>query len=174
MTEDSVEHDDDRTGQTSRLLAALGRLIRTSRAASQHQQAEYGLSGTPLGILKALADGDARPGDLALALQISPSVVSRAVVPLEQGGLVERRTDPSDARASRLGLTDPGRRRLAEARQTFVDRFAPLLDDWDPAEGSAVTRLMSRLEETIGTGVDLRAAAAREHRASARRLSTAS
>src|SRR5919112_77435 len=102
---------EQRSVEVTQLLDALSRLIRTSRAAGHRQQSEFGLSGTPLGILKALATGDARLGDLALRLQIAPSVVSRAVVPLEQSGLVERRTDPDDARATRLGLTEAGRGR---------------------------------------------------------------
>src|SRR5205823_3809530 len=102
---------DERREVTAELLDSLGRLIRTSKALRHHQNAEFGLTGTPFGILKTLAEGDARPGDLALHLQVAPSVVSRAVVPLEQSRLVERRTDPADARAWRLGLTDAGRRR---------------------------------------------------------------
>src|SRR3954454_842913 len=122
---------DQRGQDTSQLLDALSHLIRTARAASHREPAEYGLSGTPLGILKTLASGDARPGDLAARLQIAPSVVSRAVVPLERAGLVERRTDPVDGRAARLGLTAAGRRRLDEARQEVAERLTPLLEGWE-------------------------------------------
>jgi DNA-binding MarR family transcriptional regulator len=149
MDDQHGTEQDGRKLETVQLLDSLSRLIRTSRAASHRQQAEYGLSGTPLGILKALATGDARPGDLATRLQIAPSVVSRAVVPLEQAGLVERRTDPADARAARLGLTAAGRRRLEEAREDFAVRFTPLLDDWDRADVAELARLMDRLEATL-------------------------
>src|SRR3954465_7497821 len=114
---------DQRGQDTSQLLDALSHLIRTARAASHREPAEYGLSGTPLGILKTLARGDARPGDLAVRLQIAPSVVSRAVVPLQHAGLVERRTDPVDARAARLGLTAL---RSAAARGGTAGRRRPL------------------------------------------------
>jgi len=76
-------------------------------------------------------------------------VVSRAVVPLEQGGLLERRADPDDARATRLGLTPVGRQRLAEAREDFADRFTPLLDDWDGSDLVTLTALMARLEAAL-------------------------
>jgi DNA-binding MarR family transcriptional regulator len=146
------DEEHDRGGPAvTQLLDALSRLIRTSRAAGHRQQAEFGLSGTPLGILKSLAVGDARAGDLAVGLQIAPSVISRALVPLEQGGLVERRTDPDDARASRLGLTTAGEQRLEAARRDLADRFTPLLADWDPAEIATLTGLMGRLEETLST-----------------------
>src|SRR3954452_4284613 len=136
---------DQRGQDTSQLLDALSHLIRTARAASHREPAEYGLSGTPLGILKTLASGDARPGDLAARLQIAPSVVSRAVVPLERAGLVARRTDPVAGRAARLGLPAAGRQRLEEARQDVADRFTPLLDDWDPADVRTLTPLLTRL-----------------------------
>jgi DNA-binding MarR family transcriptional regulator len=174
MTERQDGNHEQRSLEVSQLLDALSGLIRTSRAAGQRQQAEFGLSGTPLGILKALATGDARPGDLAVRLQIAPSVISRAVAPLEQAALVERRTDPDDARASRLGLTPAGHRRLDEARQDFADRFAPLLDDWDPADISTLARLMGELEETICTGLDMRGHGGHEHRTSPRALPAAS
>jgi DNA-binding MarR family transcriptional regulator len=162
-----------RSLEITQLLDALSRLIRTSRAAGQRHQAEFGLSGTPLGILKALATSDARPGDLAVRLQIAPSVISRAVVPLEQSGLVERRSDPGDARASRLGLTDAGRRRLDEARQDFADRFAPLLDGWERSDITTLARLMGELEETINTGPDPRVDGGHERRTPTRALSSA-
>jgi DNA-binding MarR family transcriptional regulator len=174
MSQRQDGNSEQRSVEVTQLLEALSRLIRTSRAASQRQQSEFGLSGTPLGILKTLAPGDARLGDLALRLQIAPSVVSRAVVPLEQSGLVERRTDPDDARASRLGLTPAGRRRLDEARQDFADRFAPLLDSWDRADIRTLARLMGELEETICVGLDLRGQGGHEQATAARTLSTAS
>ena len=90
------------------LMSALTQLMRTSRATAHRQSQSLGPSGTPLGLLKALRDGDARPGDLAVRLCVAPSVVSRAVVPLEASGLIERRHDPDDARAWRLGLTALG------------------------------------------------------------------
>ena len=145
-----------RSQEAGQLLDTLGRLVRTSRTVSHRQSGEYGLSGTPIGILKALASGDTRSGDLAVRLQIAPSVASRAVTALQQEGLVERRTDPEDARAVRLGLTRAGRRRLDEARRTFVERLIPLLEDWDSTDITVLTRLMDRLESTISDGFDPR------------------
>jgi DNA-binding MarR family transcriptional regulator len=159
MTAMQETRHDERTAETAQLLDVLGRLIRTARAVGQRQQAEYGLSGTPFGILKSLAVADARAGDLAARLQIAPSVVSRALIPLEQAGLVERRHDPTDARAAQLGLTDAGRRQLASARREFADRFTPLLDDWTTDDVVTLTTLMDRLESTLLTGLDPRAAA---------------
>ena len=161
MTTQQDSQRDERTAETAQLLDVLGRLIRTARAAGHRHQAEYGLSGTPLGILKALATAEARAGDLAVRLQVAPSVVSRALVPLEQAGLVEREHDPDDARASRLRLTEQGRLRLEQARRDFADRFTPLLADWPTDDVATLTRLMDRLEATLAGAPDLGAAAPR-------------
>ena len=145
----------ERHAVTAELLDSLSKLIRTSRALSHRgHQPGYGFSGTPLGILKVLGAGDARAGDLAGALQVAPSVVSRALVPLEQSRLIERRTDPDDARAARLGLTDAGRQCLAQVRDETAGRFAPMLDSWDPADIDSLAQLLGRLEETICTELD--------------------
>lgn len=144
-----------RHGATADLLDALGNLIRTSRAVSQRHHSGYGFSGTPLGILKLLGRGDMRPGDLALTLQIAPSVVSRALVPLEQAGLVERHPDRADARASQVGLTEAGRAHLQEAASQLVQRFTGLLDQWDAEDIDSLAQLLVRLETTICVDLDL-------------------
>src|SRR3954463_11408520 len=127
------------------LLSALSQLMRTSRSVAQRQTQNLVPSGTPLGVLKALSDGDARPGDLATRLCVAPSVVSRAVVPLEASGLVERRHDPADARAWRLRLTRarpprggarPARRGRRAARRGAA-RLRPALQPAPRAVGRA-------------------------------------
>lgn len=131
------------------LMSALSQLMRTSRAAAHRWSQSLGPSGTPLGLLKALRDGDARPGDLATRLCVAPSVVSRAVVPLESSGLIERRHDPDDARAWRLGLTALGAARLAEVQAAYAERLAELLSPWDEHDVAEAARLITRLEQTI-------------------------
>lgn len=48
-------------------------------------------------------------------LQVHPTSVTNAVDRLEAAGLVERRTQPSDRRATLVCLTDPGRALAAKA-----------------------------------------------------------
>jgi len=136
------------------LLSALSQLMRTSRSVAQRQTQNLVPSGTPLGLLKALSDGDARPGDLATRLCVAPSVVSRAVVPLEASGLVERKHDPADARAWRLGLTGAGAERLGAVQSAHVQRLTQLLEPWDEHDVSEAARLMTLLEQTITQATD--------------------
>ena len=51
-----------------------------------------------------------RTTDLAAALALKTSTISRHLARLEQLGLVQRSGDPSDARASLLTLSDEGHR----------------------------------------------------------------
>ncbi|MFC7623938.1 MarR family winged helix-turn-helix transcriptional regulator [Microlunatus sp. GCM10028923] len=139
---------------TVELLETLGQLIRTARALNHRQTEELGFSGTPFGIVKLLADGDRRPGDLATELQIAPSVVSRALVPLERDGQIERRLDPADARSFRLALTDAGRARLAQRRELIQARIERLLEHWPDDDITTLTRLMRRLENDIQSHAD--------------------
>ena len=59
-----------------------------------------------------------RMSDLAQRVMLTPSGLTRLVERLERARLVERQTDPGDARSFRAVLTDLGAQRLAEARAT--------------------------------------------------------
>src|SRR4051794_29602243 len=120
--------------QAAQVFGSLSSLVRAVRAAGQRNSHELGAAGTQLGVLKLLRLADARPSDLAVALHVGPSVVSRAIAPLERQGLVERKPDPVDARASLLGLTRLGRRRLDTLQEAYADRVRQLLDGWTDAE----------------------------------------
>jgi DNA-binding MarR family transcriptional regulator len=120
----TVTHHQHATGE---VVSALSSLVRASRSIARQRQAQLGASGTPLAILKALATqpGENRPGDLAVATGVAPSVVSRALARLEEDGLVVRHRDEADARACHISLTTEGRRQL----DTISDQYAVLLDD---------------------------------------------
>jgi DNA-binding MarR family transcriptional regulator len=131
------------------LYGSLSALLRTSRALAQRSR-EYGAAGTALGVLKTLRDGATRPGDLATGLQVDPSVISRAVVPLEDEGLIERSVDQQDGRATLLGLTDRGRARLSEVQQVYVEQLRQTLGTWSDDEAENAARLLARLEQALG------------------------
>lgn len=62
--------------------------------------------------------GRLRRVDLAAQLGLTPSAVTRTLIPLEKIGLVTRQTDPRDARAGYAVLTKSGQRILREALET--------------------------------------------------------
>jgi DNA-binding MarR family transcriptional regulator len=83
-----------------------------------------GIGFTDFMILNELASvvgSRLRPVDLAARLQLTPSGVTRAALPLANAGLVERSSHERDARASYVSITRSGRKRLEEALDA-VDR----------------------------------------------------
>jgi DNA-binding MarR family transcriptional regulator len=136
------------------LLAALVRIVRTTRSLAHRRTQAMGPSGTPYSVLKVLAEGEARPGDLAARLCVSPSVVSRALVPLEALGLIERRHDDEDARAWRVALSEHGRRRLEAQQREYVSALADALVDWDAEELRVATCSLTRLDDVLTANGD--------------------
>jgi DNA-binding MarR family transcriptional regulator len=74
--------------------------------------------------------GPSRAGALAEAVFSDPSTISRQVATLVKDGLVERRADPEDGRASVLAVTEEGARLLHERRAQRNETLARLFTDW--------------------------------------------
>jgi DNA-binding MarR family transcriptional regulator len=100
-------------------------------------------------VLKCLSQRDARPGDLATTLAVSPSVISRALAPLEQAGLVARRHDAGDARAWVLTLSDLGRQTVEEQHAEYLRLFVDAVADWGDEEIRSATTALTRVEQVI-------------------------
>jgi DNA-binding MarR family transcriptional regulator len=130
------------------VLSSLSGLLRTSRSISQRTR-DLGATGTALGVLKVLEQGDARPGDLAATLHVDPSVISRAVAPLEQEALVVRKVHPGDARASLLGLTALGRSRSRQVQQIYIAQLRQTLSGWSDREAEEATAVLQRLDQAL-------------------------
>ena len=133
------------------LLSSLSRLLRTSRSLGRRVQEELGASGTPLAVLKVLAraDGHDRPGDLATATGVAPSVVSRVVAKLEEDGLVSRRRDEADARACHIELTDDGRAHLARVQHDSAALLAPALHGIPTEDLRRLPGIFARIEDAM-------------------------
>lgn len=124
----TAEANLERSTRSMEVISALSSLLRCSRAIARQRHDQLGASSTPVAILKALSHADAahvRPGDLAVATGVAPSVVSRALARLEEDGLVSRERDEADARACHISLTETGRTQLDQIQQ----EYAAILDD---------------------------------------------
>ena len=88
----------------------------------------------PLAFFEALyfigqsRDGSLRVGDLARALRVTVGGTSKVVDRIERAGLIRREPDAADRRASRVALTDAGKRKLAGASKTYEAELATVLD----------------------------------------------
>jgi DNA-binding MarR family transcriptional regulator len=88
-----------------------------------------GSSLTARNVLAALAtEGPSRLTALATATGIAQPAMTQLVGRLEREGLVVRLTDPEDARATLVAITDAGRALRDELHQSSYERMAELLD----------------------------------------------
>jgi DNA-binding MarR family transcriptional regulator len=137
--------------RTTQIVSALASLIRSARAISRQHHQRLGASGTPLAVLKALRANPEhdRPGDLAAAAGVAPSVVSRVLARLEEDGLVTRHKDELDARACHMALTDQGRAQLASIEEQYTQLLGSALADLDPEELERMPGVLSTLEDAL-------------------------
>lgn len=92
--------------------------------------------------------------DVAAALDLEHSTVSRLLGELEEDGLVSRGSDPADRRRTTVALTDLGLAVVSDA--TAITRFFTriLLADWSREDVEALTALLGRLAETVSARLD--------------------
>lgn len=130
-----------------RIGTGLGRLIRLVERAPFGR--EDGMDRPSFMLLFRLAcAGPARVTGLAAAVHSDPSTVSRQVAALVGMGLLERRADPDDGRASLVALTDAGTALLSRARRRRDERIAAITGPWQPAEREQFADLLDRF--TLG------------------------
>ena len=90
----------------------------------------------PRALWRALAQledlGPTRVSDLAAADRVSQPTATTLVQKLVGRGWVERCTDPMDARAVLVTITDAGREALAETRDAAAEALLPRLARLDP------------------------------------------
>src|SRR3954464_2125731 len=92
------------------------------------------------------AEGRLRMSNLAEAVLLSRSGLSRLVTRLEKQGLLERTECPSDARGAFAEITGEGRERLAAARVTHREGVRErFLDKLGEREQRQLARVWSRL-----------------------------
>jgi len=82
--------------------------------------------------------------DIAQELNLTPPTVSVGVAKLEENGLVERKTNPSDKRSVQFFLTDEGESRYQRLTEIRLRRFTRLLAGLDEEEQETFLRLMER------------------------------
>ena len=90
-----------------------------------------------------------RASDLAAALKLDASTVSRQTHKLVDTGLIERTIDPVDGRACLLAVSERGREALAAAVSFRTVQLAELLKEWSPRDRGQLTALLDRLADDL-------------------------
>jgi DNA-binding MarR family transcriptional regulator len=136
-----------------RLVRAQAALVKRFDA---RLSALHGVSFADLAVLRCLGQaegGRMRRVDLALALGLSASGVTRGLIPLERIGLVVREPDPRDARVAYAALTPTGRERLEEMERTAGEVADDVFAD-EVWAGGGLAALVDLLDALPGVGDD--------------------
>jgi DNA-binding MarR family transcriptional regulator len=114
-------------------------------AAVASQLAKLGIDKTAMTLLGALTHiGPVRSNALAEAVYSDPSTISRQVAALVKDGLIERRADPDDGRASLLAVTDKGRELLETRHRQKSCSIARMWAHWPEGDRERFVELLER------------------------------
>ncbi|MDW3682080.1 MarR family transcriptional regulator [Cupriavidus sp. CV2] len=114
---------------------------------SQARTATGGATAAQAGLLFFLGRNDgALMSEAAAALDLGAPGMSGLADRTERAGLIERRPDESDRRASRLWLTEAGRSVRQRSRAGMKETNARLTDGFTAAEIDVVARWLTSLQ----------------------------
>lgn len=141
-----VQASEDRV---STLVKALYEVVRRAyrlRSARVHSSCDK--SGLVL-LGQLAAQGPMRLSDLAEAVQLDPSTVSRQVRALCDGGFTNAFDDPDDKRARRFTISERGHRELESVRRELGEVFNRALAEWPKADVEKLAALLTRLADDL-------------------------
>jgi DNA-binding MarR family transcriptional regulator len=120
-----------------------------TRSFNAHLQATAAMTVTDFEVLRRLSQEDGgrmRRVDLAPAVGLTPSGITRLLDGLESAGLVRKENCASDARVTYATITPEGRRALADAAATHLKTLEALFGElYAPEEIDALVELLGRL-----------------------------
>ena len=124
------------------------RLVSLWRALGRVQRHE--LSRTAASVLATLRDGGPqRITALADAEVVAQPTMTTLVGRLERAGLVERRSDPADARAVLVTITADGLERLLAIREARAAAMEARLARLEPEDREAIAAALPALDKLI-------------------------
>ena len=139
---------DDALSALETELAALFRRARSvTRDAARELHPQLDPTLYPL-VVVLLQSGAMRMSELAAALMLDKSTLTRQVDAATRIGVVERTVDPSDARARLVSLTPLGRDRLTAQLEEQRSRWKRALATWDRQDVVRLTELLHKLGQT--------------------------
>jgi DNA-binding MarR family transcriptional regulator len=89
--------------------------------------------------------GVMRPSELSEHLRIAPRSATEVIDALEERGLVERRPDPNDRRATLVTLTESGRSTSTAIRAARTQEAERFFGDLTPTERSQLAAILRKL-----------------------------
>jgi DNA-binding MarR family transcriptional regulator len=114
-----------------------------------------GVTSAQSGLLFVLGKRDGvLTGEAGTALDLGPPGISGLAERMVEAGLIEKRADPDDGRASRLWLTAMGRKALARTKAGVAELNARLTEGFSDAEIDIVSRWLTSVQSKFPRGDD--------------------
>jgi DNA-binding MarR family transcriptional regulator len=142
---------DARSTHLHEVEQAVGVLYQATRARVKvlAERFDPDLQPAGFGILRyIIANEPIRAGDIASALAIDKSAVSRQLTILRDNGLVETRADPADGRATLLVASDAARAALETFRAESKADYERILQSWDSDDIATLATLLQRFNKS--------------------------
>jgi DNA-binding MarR family transcriptional regulator len=130
------------------LADAFGAVARQLRERSAETLAPWDITPAHLRALRTLSrHGTMRLSELSDRLQIAPRTATEVVDALQGRGLVRRRADPADRRATLVEVTERGADILAEIRAARGTEAGRIFGRLSPADRAELARILGRLRD---------------------------
>jgi DNA-binding MarR family transcriptional regulator len=132
---------------------SIAQLHQATRARLRDLTEVFGSDLQPAGYFvmrHVLANSPVRAGDIASALGMDKSAVSRQLTVLRSRGLVDDSRDPEDGRATLIVATDTAREAFAQFRGEVRAEYARVLGDWDDTEIEQFAALLQKFNRSLG------------------------
>ena len=148
----AVPHRDHAGGPGSdgdeTLSEAFMSVARQLRGTSQTTLAPWEITPAQLRALRALGHhGTQRMSELSEHLHIAARSTTEVVEALESRGLVERRPDPADGRATLTELTPEGASTLTAIRAARGTEVERVFDRLSAADKASLARILAKLRD---------------------------
>jgi DNA-binding MarR family transcriptional regulator len=119
------------------------------------QTKEGGVTSAQSGLLFVLSKRDGvLMGEAGAALDLGMPGISGLAERMVEAGLIEKRADPDDGRASRLWLTAAGRKALARTKAGVAELNRRLTDGFTDDEIDIVARWLTSVQGEFPRGED--------------------
>jgi DNA-binding MarR family transcriptional regulator len=131
---------------------AIAILHQTARARVKElvERFDPDLQPAGFGVLRYIvANCPIRAGDIAAALSIDKSAVSRQLTVLRDSGFIETRADPNDGRATLLVATPAARDALDSFREAIKADYARVLSTWSTSDIETFGSLLQRFNRSV-------------------------
>lgn len=118
-----ISHVTDPAESAAQTLAELAPRLGRIIAGALESDSEIALSLRQYRMLERLSERPHRTGELATVSGVTQPTASAAIASLETRGLVARKPDPLDRRATLIEISDSGRQILATAKARVLQRL---------------------------------------------------